>query len=672
LITPRYAIFSLNSYLAALLALFIGFSLDLPRPYWAMLTVYITAQPLTGALRSKALYRVLGTVLGGAAAVLLVPALVNTPFLLCLALAGWAGGCLYLSLLDRTPRAYVFMLAGYTAAIIGFPSVNAPGVVFETAVARVEEITLGILCATVVHTIIFPRDVAGALNDQVAVYLADARRWIWGALMGEHGETEARERGRLASDLTALQLLSTHLPFDTAHHRPRMRAVRALQDRLAVLLPLLSGVEDRMRALGEMDASPPGLTQLAADVADWARDEAAPRQAALDLQARCEALSPRLARADWASLLEASAITRLSQLIAALRESRELAAFIVQPSGRAPAHLDPLVRRRSRRPLHRDHGLAALSAFALMMAVLACCAFWIFSAWPDGAIAAMMAAVFSSFYATQDDPSPALASFLGWTIAALPFAAIYLFAILPAIDGFPLLAASIAPAFLLLGYMQADPRHTAKAMPLIIGIAGSLSLQAVFTADFPGFVNASLAQVVGIAAALFATRLFRGISAGWSARRLLRRGWRDIADLATTRRDWNREAWTSAMLDRLGLLAPRLALADDEALEATDSLADMRVGLNVIDIKTAGRALAGPDAAAVTAALAAVAAFYRARAVGQPPHPDATVLEAVDTALSRVEGASDPDQRQRGLIALAGLRRSLFPAAAPYAPRTPA
>jgi uncharacterized membrane protein YccC len=33
---------------------------------------------------------------------------------------------LTLSLLDRTPRGYVFMLAGYTAAIIGFPSVNAP------------------------------------------------------------------------------------------------------------------------------------------------------------------------------------------------------------------------------------------------------------------------------------------------------------------------------------------------------------------------------------------------------------------------------------------------------------------------------------------------------------------------------------------------------------------
>jgi hypothetical protein len=39
------------------------------------------------------------------------------------------------------------MLAGYTAAIIGFPSVNRPEAVFDVAQARVTEIVLGITCA---------------------------------------------------------------------------------------------------------------------------------------------------------------------------------------------------------------------------------------------------------------------------------------------------------------------------------------------------------------------------------------------------------------------------------------------------------------------------------------------------------------------------------------------
>src|SRR6478672_11221372 len=133
-------LFSVKSFAAAMLALYLALSIGLPRPFWAMLTAYVVASPLSGAVRSKAAYRVGGTLLGSVATVLLVPRLANAPELLALALACWVGVCLYISLHDRTPRSYVFMLAGYTAALIGFPAVGAPDTVFDVALARVEEI----------------------------------------------------------------------------------------------------------------------------------------------------------------------------------------------------------------------------------------------------------------------------------------------------------------------------------------------------------------------------------------------------------------------------------------------------------------------------------------------------------------------------------------------------
>ena len=139
---------------AALLALWLALWIDLPKPYWAVSTVFITSQPLAGATRAKAAYRVYGTILGAVAAVVLVPNLVNAPELLTFAIALWVGICLYFSLLDRTPRSYVLMLAGYTAAFIGFPDVGDPGSIFDVAVSRAEEITLGILCASVVGSIV--------------------------------------------------------------------------------------------------------------------------------------------------------------------------------------------------------------------------------------------------------------------------------------------------------------------------------------------------------------------------------------------------------------------------------------------------------------------------------------------------------------------------------------
>jgi uncharacterized membrane protein YccC len=60
----------------------------------------------------------LGTLIGATAAVVMVPNLAGASVLLVLAMATWSAICLYR--LDRTPRSYVFMLAGYTAALIGF------------------------------------------------------------------------------------------------------------------------------------------------------------------------------------------------------------------------------------------------------------------------------------------------------------------------------------------------------------------------------------------------------------------------------------------------------------------------------------------------------------------------------------------------------------------------
>ncbi len=129
LLRPRFTraewIFSLKAFAGAMLAVCLASWAGQPHPFWAMMTAYIVANPMAGAVRSKAVFRFCGTLVGGTAAVLLVPRFAHAPELLSLALALWVAGCLTLSLHDRTPRAYAFMLAGYTAALIGFPSGRA-------------------------------------------------------------------------------------------------------------------------------------------------------------------------------------------------------------------------------------------------------------------------------------------------------------------------------------------------------------------------------------------------------------------------------------------------------------------------------------------------------------------------------------------------------------------
>ena len=96
--------FSLKSYAGAMLALYLSYSMGLPRPFWAMTTAYIVSQPWSGAVRSKALYRLVGTFVGSAMTVYMVPRLSNSPVVMTAAMALWVGACLYMSVLDRTPR----------------------------------------------------------------------------------------------------------------------------------------------------------------------------------------------------------------------------------------------------------------------------------------------------------------------------------------------------------------------------------------------------------------------------------------------------------------------------------------------------------------------------------------------------------------------------------------
>src|ERR1700748_906194 len=203
----RPIVFSVNCYIATILTMFVAFSLDLKSPGWAMTTVYLTSQPLSGPMRAKALYRAIGTFVGAAAMVAIIPNLVNAPELTTLAIMLWVALCVFVSLLDRTPRSYMFVLSGYTAALIGFPSVLAPDTVFDTAVSRVEEITLGVVCAAIVHSLIFPTTAFPACQKNVRRPKPAARRGLADDLTKQATPEAERERRRIAADISELYLL---------------------------------------------------------------------------------------------------------------------------------------------------------------------------------------------------------------------------------------------------------------------------------------------------------------------------------------------------------------------------------------------------------------------------------------------------------------------------------
>ena len=670
--TRSEMLFSVKSFAAAMLSVYLSMRIGLPRPFWAMMTAYICAAPFSGPVRSKGLYRAGGTVLGAIAVTFLVPRLINSPELLSLALALWIAGCLYVSLLDRTSRSYMLMLGGYTAGLIAFPAVNEPAAIFDIALARVEEILLGITCATVVHSLVLPQPFGPMLVARLDNAVRDAQHWIRDALNPAGDARSAGDRRKLAGDITEMRLMTTHLPFDTSHLRWTEKAVNALQERLAAFVPIVSGVEDRLTALRDLGATEVSerwhallrdvvaLTESPKDVAINAQGDA--------LRARIDALEPKVDETlGWTGMIEVNLAARLRRLIEICVETRTLRQHIdAGVHGRLPE----AVRHLPGVPvsaLHLDRGMAALSAFAAAVAVLACCAFWILTGWPSGAAAPMMAAVLCCFFSTQDDPVPFIKTFMWYSIYAIPLSALYLLGILPAVHNFESLVLACAPTFLALGVLLARPSTFGRAMPFLFAICGTLAMVDTHNADMVSFVNSTLAQVVGYIAAAVTTSVFRRVGAGWTARRLLKAGWSELSRMGRGERVPSLPEFSARMVDRVGQLTPRLALAGkDQDLQAVDALRDLRIGLNMTLLQSV-RARLGRGEAAVGPLMKQLSRHFALR-----PRVDAgcerSLLDTLDNALRAIcAGERDAAQRE-ALAALTGMRRDLFPKAAAYEP----
>jgi uncharacterized membrane protein YccC len=671
-VTDRFglgaALFSLKSYIAAMLALWIAFRIGLERPYWAFLTAYIVAQPLAGAVLSKAVFRVIGTAVGAAVTVLMVPALVNTPELLVLAFAGWLGLCVYVSLLDRTPRSYMFVLAGYSACLIGLPSLDTPGAIFTIATLRVQEIFLGILCGSLIHGIVFPSSVTDLLLSRVDAILRDAVRWSRDSIGAQGGPELDTERRRLAQDVTELHQMSVHLPFETARTAPRLRTVRALQDQLSILLPLAAALEDRVLQLGA--AIPPEVAALldeARALLDVAEpDRATWRTQAEALIARCAALEPVLgAAARWEEMLMLSLLTRLSALLAAHRDAFDLREQMASPSARpVTPRVAELVGLARNREMHRDPRAALNGAVSAAITMIVGCTLWIGSGWHDGSAAVMMAGVFLALFAAVENPLGPLRGFLIGTAIATAIGAIYGYAIMPRLDGFAMLAAAFAPVLLLLGALLASPRWGGIALPALLGLGSPALLETEYVNNFTSFVNGSLAQVTGIWFAIAMVRLLRSAGASGAVRRTIRAGWRDIAQRANLSGQPDVRAWINRMLDRIGLLAPRLAL-QDEGERLYDALRDLRTGVAIGELRRL-RIDLHHGAEPLTRVLAGVGEHFRRLDPDAPAPPGEHLRLDIDAALAELLHNQNAQVRRDAAIGLVGLRRNLFPTAAPY------
>ncbi len=652
--------YGVRTFAASMIALYIALLMQMPRPYWAMATVYIVSSPFLGPTSSKALYRAVGTFIGAAAAVLFVPMFVQSPYVLVVVIALWTGTLLFLSLHLRTANNYALMLAGYTLPLIALPVVNNPLGVWDVAEARTEEIFLGIVVAAVVGAMFWPRRLAPVFNDSVSKWFTDASTYSLRFLSRNvQPEEVSALRASMVATFNSLELMIGQLPHEGS--RPQtVRNTKELRGRMIHLLPVVDALDDALYAL---ERRTPELVDKFAPLLTATTEWLGHKDADLDrwqaLKDQLEALQPASeALDDRKQLLFSNAIYRLGEWIDLWQDCRSL-QYAIQCESQDSWRAVYRHWRLGRLSPFLDRGLMLYSAASTVTAIIVASVLWILLGWTDGGSAVILAAVACSFFASMDDPAPQIYRFFFWTAMSVVFASLYLFLVLPNLHDFPMLVLAFAVPFICVGTLTVKPQFYLGMLLTLVNTSSFISIQGAYDADFLSFANSNLAGPMGLLFAFIWTLIARPFGAELAAKRLTRFSWRDIVGLSEPATLSEHRLLGIKMLDRLMQHLPRLAMTGQDSGVA---LREVRVALNLLDLLAHTPRVLGVPQVLLRQVVAEVGEYFKAclKAGERLPAPS-PLLMTLDRTRRALSGAGDDETRRHLLHALSGLRLALLP-----------
>jgi len=671
-LTKNAVLFSVKTCVAAFLALYIALKLNLDKPAWSMVSVYVISQLYSASTLSKAVYRFFGTVLGGIFIFMIYPVTVTHPLLFSLCVSLWVAFCLYLSLHDRTPKGYVFMLAGYSAAIMGFADVTTPLAISYTVISRVEEITVAIVCSSLIHMLVFPVRMRNLLENSVSNWYESAKQ-LCSELLTVTPKELSPERQHILLQMagypTSVEALITHCVFEGDSARKLIRLVSAQYQHLSYLIPTLTAIEKRLSLLAEQGiAFPDFVAETFSQFLLWLNSpeqsgNAQPIQQ--QIRATQEMIKNRYTRGEMNAeegLLLIGLLERLQNFIY-IAESyfgvKERVSLLSQE--KKPGKIKLLKK-------HSDEGLILLSSFTAFFATMIGCLLWIGSGWHDGSTAPMMAAVICSFFASLDSPIASIKVFLKGVVIAIAISIIYAAVFIPMSVTFEALIICLAPGLLALGLVIANPSTNFIGLIIATQIPGFLGMSHDFQPNLQAIVNAAIATIIGIVIALLTTALIRNKRPSWTAKRALRKGIKELLRFTheikiNASSLLARQQYVAGQLDRVNIILARNKVDPLEGVALGGNLiTEIWLGVNCYDFYARHQQVLKEHALDSDALMNEINQYIKRRLKNIYIPPPASLLQELNRLLLKMEALCQADNALFSpLFYLFNIRLSLYP-----------
>jgi len=649
-------LFATKMFCSAMIAFALSVRLGLAQNYWPVVTCCVLANPLTAGVRSKVVYRFLGTLCAGLVSLLLAAMFGSAPVLMVIG-AGLCGTAAFtIGLLDRTPRSYGFLLFGLTLMIVLVGGIDHPERMFDTALARVTEISLGIVCATAIDSLILPRSLAPVVRARLRGSLPDMERWMDDALDGrEEGAGAAHDRLKVIADMTSLSALAGQLRYDPMVGSHDRQLIFAIQRRMLLLVPLISAIGSRVAAFGEAERA----TLVPQMRAAWHAVRASTVETA-QAQTPMLDLTGLRAGTPWQVMVRQNAAELTDGALRLWRELRLLDAAL-EKDAPLPEALRVRIARDAPFPLRPDFHIALRVAAGIVLAYTALCLLWLLTGWTQGAGALLIGVVALAFFGGADQADKVIAQFARFSSAAILLGVVLSYWLLPLAHDFTSFVMVMGLFILpLAAWAATNP----LAILLLALVLSNINLQGTYAPpDFGVYLDASFASLTGIFAAFASITLVRRMGSSHALARFVADGRADIVELTRRADRSERDAYLDRALDRIGLISARLA-ATGETEQSAGMLRRLRAGANIADLRRATDGVRGEIRASSERLLATVRAD-----IGSPVPPP-RLLDDIDRTLSLAWRESDGSALHSLVRSLIGLRLALFDRAPAWQPAT--
>ena len=660
-------IFATKTFIAGMLALYIAFELNLSYPIWAIGTVFVIAHPYSGMTASKSMYRILGTLFGAIFAVAVMPYLVNTPWLFSFVLASWVGVCLYISLLDRSPRSYVVMLAGYTAVIICFNSVFYIDTVsiFDMALGRFIEISLGVVCSAVVTSTIFPMHLGPVVQMRVSKTLQDTQQ-VFDLILSDqkHQDNYTQLLANITRDTSDIHTMAEHLSYDKSKFKGMTKPLQELLHQVTMLIANLVAMSERIKQLDQIDSNyRQYLQDLHHHVDQFLDDKHVIHESELrHLPAHFEQqfnLILQHATSEQQVILGGLKMD-IRHFIQNFRAVKLIWQRIQLGDNILPESITPLTTTYP--SLHRDYGVAVRGGLSAFLTILIACAFWILSGWHYGFMLAQMAAISACILTFLDDPVPALKVFIRASIYGSIFVFLYAFGIFPHVTTFWELAVVLAPFIMFCLMLYMHPPLNGLGLPLIMCTIMGLNLQNRYAMDQITFFDASIATVIGPIIAVCMVQMVRSMSPDITVQRILALHYKAMRESISMSYGTEFRIHLRSMLDRIGVLNTKFIKSEQLKIEINKALIESSTAIDLTRLHELMKKLSkeSPVVDSINRLQSQLNQWFIFKEKNQSdPEVLSTLLLLFEQINQQVQSLGDEDIRHRIEISVNNIRNSI-------------